>query len=220
MDLKQTGKIDTGKKIEIVFAGELPGINNSFVSQIESTEKGSLVVMAPIFEGKVVPMQPGTGVEIYFLEDNDLYRFKARIRERKKEKDVPMLVLKDVGIFEKIQRRQFYRIECFLKLRYRPIGNYTSDNENFKNAAVKDLSGGGAYFSVDDKIKKNQLLECELFLNSDDIIKFTGKVIRMEQGNGKYEIAILFKSINNKDREQIIRFIFLEQRKLRKKGLI
>jgi c-di-GMP-binding flagellar brake protein YcgR len=53
---------------------------------------------------------------------------------------------------------------------------------------------------------------------------FEGEVLRVLrynfEGKFSYEAGILYKKIENIDREAIIGFIFSTQRKLRKKGMI
>ena len=77
---------------------------------------------------------------------------------------------------------------------------------------------------LEEKVEVGKLVECEVFTSQDKKVRFFGKVIRYErselEGRFKYEAGIAYIKINDNDREAVVRYIFNEQRKLRKKGLI
>lgn len=92
----------------------------------------------------------------------------------------------------------------------------------WKEAILIDLSGGGARFISNDiypkftnvKIKLN--LECE---NICRVMEIDSKIIysiKIVDSIGKYEQRVEFTNLNDKDRENIISFIFNKERELRK----
>ena len=86
-----------------------------------------------------------------------------------------------------------------------------------------DISGGGVRILLDRNIEKGSLLECKLKINDEDLL-LKGEVVRsqliQQYPITKYEIGISFVDITEYQRDQIIGFIFEEQRKLRRKGFI
>jgi c-di-GMP-binding flagellar brake protein YcgR len=100
----------------------------------------------------------------------------------------------------------------------------TREKTPFIDVITRDLSGGGICMAVKEKVDTAKPIECQLQLPESILIKFTGKAVRLScvdnKGTYKYEVGIEFMEIDNKCRESIIGFIFQEQRKLRKKGLV
>jgi c-di-GMP-binding flagellar brake protein YcgR len=87
-----------------------------------------------------------------------------------------------------------------------------------------NISGGGICLRIEEKIDIGRLVECVVDTDADRKISFIGKVVRCEkseiESKYRYEAGIDYTRIEDKEREAVVRFIFEEQRKLRKKGLI
>ncbi|MCR4434479.1 MAG: flagellar brake protein [Clostridiales bacterium] len=218
-----------GTKMELELYDSLgEKIRPPLISEFEWAEgESTAFIAAPIHEGNIYPVRIGTVMDICFLTKGDLMTFKARVLDRDQKDNIALLKIEAVSEFEKIQRRQFFRFEWSIPVQYRIVSSYHSEqngDEPFINAVTKDLSGGGLCIVSKDKIELDKILECQLTLGSDETIKFFGKVIRVvrreDKGNCKYEVGVAFRKIDQKDRESVIKHIFEEQRKLRKKGLI
>ncbi len=198
------------------------------VSEFEWSEGNDIAfIAAPIQEGDYYPIRPGTSMSIFFSNKAEFYRFSASLTDKSVKGNLPLLKIKVTSDFERIQRRQFFRFECILPVKYRTV-----DSENalrniktpFADTITRDLSGGGACIALKEKVEKDIIIECELSIPEFNTIAFLGKVKRLSpceaKGIYKYEIGVEFIKIDNKDREAIIGYIFKEQRKLRKKGLV
>lgn len=227
-------ELKTGTKLDLEVynkQGEL--MKPALVSEFEWAEgKDTLYIAEPIHEGLIYPIHAGAIVNAYFIlssEDPlkvDLYKMRASVLERTAADNISLLKVKLAGDIEKVQRRQFFRIKCLLPVKYRyseQPGN-VSKAEDFKNALVKDISGGGLCIATEENVEINKTLELTLSLDNKNQMIFEGKVVRVSKEyrtqKYKYEIGISYAKISDKDREEIIRFIFSEQRKLRQKGLI
>ncbi|HHT98121.1 MAG TPA: flagellar brake protein [Clostridiales bacterium] len=108
----------------------------------------------------------------------------------------------------------FNRAKCELEIR--------EYKKNWKEAILTDLSGGGARFISNDiypkftKVKIKLNLECE---KSCRVMEIDSKIIysiKIAESIGKYEQRVEFVNLNDKERENIISFIFNKERELRK----
>lgn len=223
------GDIKIGTKIELEVYDELGDrIKPSFVSEYEWAEDDkTFYILAPIHEGVIYPVHSDSRMNIYFTQQEDLFKVKAKVEGRDSKDNIPLLKVKVLSEFEKMQRRQFFRFDSSVPVIYR-TGSWLVQQNNKKapmeNAITKDLSGGGLCLLTVEPLEGHSLIECEVKLEEKRAIKVVGKVVRVakvtDQGVYKYEIGVNFIKIENKDREAIISYIFQEQRKLRKKGLI
>jgi len=212
--------IKTGNKIEIIVSSKTGNDKESYISQFERISKdgNEIIIYAPIKEGKIVPLSLGINIDVYFIEDVDLFGFKAVITSRLKQGNINLLEIKKLSDINKLQRREFFRFDCMLNIKYRVINEW----EDFKDGIVTDISGGGICLVGEEFLKSNSMIECQMFLKANEKINFIGKVVRVDEENAsnKFRLGIKFIKIRNIDKETIIRYIFIEQRNLRKKGLI
>lgn len=205
---------------------------NMLVSEFEwAEEENAAMIAAPINEGVIYPIHTGTSIYIYFImkkeSEIDLYRFKAIVRDRGMSDNLALLKVEAVSEGEKVQRRSYYRLDCSLPVRFRQVESLNplhSEGIPFKQTLANNLSGGGIRLLLEDKVEVGKLIECEIPAGEGKAIRFYGKVVRYErsetEGRFKYEAGIAYIRINENDREAVVKFIFNEQRKLRKKGLI
>jgi c-di-GMP-binding flagellar brake protein YcgR len=132
------------------------------------------------------------------------------------------------GTFERLQRRKYFRLDCFLNASYRilPEEMQGEDTPKEQSAAKKtisrNLSGNGAGIVTEEELPKGTRLETEIKLTESSTIKVICKVVRcilMEGVKGKkYDIGLYFTHVSAKDQELLIKFIFDQQRLLLKKG--
>lgn len=227
MKLKE---IQPGTKLELEIMnsiGNNPKI--TLVSEFEWAESDSeAVIAAPIHDGAVFPVHIGAHINIFFIYKEDLYKFSAKVLGRRAGDNIALLKIEVKSEFERIQRRQFFRFEYSVPFKYR-VFDLSDDKLNaapsaFRNTITRDLGGGGLCFLAEEEIDMNGIVEGELDLGGNEKVKFIGRVIRVKKRDletrFKYEIGIEFYEIENRNREAIIKYIFQEQRKLRKKGLI
>ena len=227
----KASELATGTKLEIqlidFFIGDKE-IKKSFVSEFESAEGENIIyVAAPIYEGTYLPAPIGTDMFVFIYFASQFYRFKARLKDKLIRDKLPIYKLLINSEIEKIQRRQFFRLDCVLDVKCREV-EFVDERPvpkgNFSKGLTRDISGGGACLVVTEGIEKGKYVECELQIMENKIIKFYGTVVRSGKSNednkSKYGLGVEFYNIDDRTREVIISFIFEEQRKLRKKGLI
>lgn len=226
--------LKTGTKLELELENKPQhGKSGKLVSKLQVIRKGSLLIDAPFSGATINPIHTGAGIYVYFTKRTnlqiDLYRFKAKVTGREYSGNLPLLEIEAESDIKMVQRRQFYRLECTLPVQYRLVGETDCDKgidtgEKFIKSYTKDISGGGVCINAEVKLEADGILECEVLLQEDNPVRFYGNIVRIETNESesryKYLAGIAFRKIGDKDREAIIRFIFEQQRKLRKKGLI
>ena len=95
-------------------------------------------------------------------------------------------------------------------------------------AIVTNISGGGMRFNSRESLRKGEKVLLKMHLKFDDSeedYEIEAKVIHssaVQNRQDTYEACVQFTNISSRDREAIIRFVFAEERRIRrrKKGLI
>jgi c-di-GMP-binding flagellar brake protein YcgR len=229
----ELSELEIGIRLEMeLFNDDGTRFEPALVSEMECCAGAhEAVIAAPILQGKVFPVQIGTAMNLYFLNKKDaainLYKFSAVVKSREMSGNLLLLRVEQQSEIEKVQRRMFFRLDCSIQVQYRQVDSIkTEHNEDiaFKSTITDNISGGGLSMKLEEKIDTDSLLECEIFTSHNKKVRFFSRVIRCEkidmEGKSKYKVAIKYVKITEKDREAIVRYIFNEQRRLRKKGLI
>jgi c-di-GMP-binding flagellar brake protein YcgR len=137
---------------------------------------------------------------------------------RVKDEHLLLITLKISTKMQKYQRRQYYRLNCLLSFHYKD-----ETKEIWNDGTILDISGGGIRFISTYMMNKDEPIECHIQLNFEDENKHIyvgGKIvdsIETEYDTGNYETRVEFENVSSESREFIIRFVFEEERKRRKK---
>jgi len=226
--------IEMGTKLELeLFDKDGEKLETTLISEFEWLEDESLAaIAAPIFEGHIVPLPIYSELGIYFIKRIGslpcLYKFNAIIQSRSVIDNLHILMVEKQGDIIKVQRRNYFRLDCFVDVRYRiidPEGDATRNKEKtYINTLANNVSGGGVCLLLEEKLPAGAIIECEMFCDTSRKVRFYGKVVRFEEkgkeGKYKFEAGIAYIEISDYDREVIVRYIYEEQRKLLRKGLI
>jgi c-di-GMP-binding flagellar brake protein YcgR len=182
-----------------------------------------LMVSGPIRKSSIVIMHKGDiiGIEC-IVENKGRYIFRAEILNRY-EKGVYKLEIRKISKIRRFQQRKFYRFSTSLPVKIifnTKINDLSKSIE--ENCHTKDISGSGMKLLCNYKHSVGDIIQCILKLN-DKTLRFDCEVVRIEETDmGDYKFLMGIKYINIKDTERdfIVKFIFGQERKLRKKGLI
>ena len=191
------------------------------ISQIMDIASDSIYFIAtPIVNNVLAPIPVGETIKVkYAKKDAGVYIFNAKVLGRKNVDNISYMKIEKVGQISKTQRRNFFRLEVLLNVLIR-IKNNLNDEIKTVAAFTKDLSGGGVRLIS----KESLVLESMVTLIIDtkkEPIEVEGKVVRcVPFNNNDFDVGIIFEDIDEAVRTRIISFIFEEQRKMRKKGLI
>lgn len=204
----------------------------SQVFDIESEDR--IKVAMPMEQGKVILLPVDEEFNLCFYTPNGLFQCLGRVADRYKTDRIFVLVMELTTDIRRYQRREYYRLNCVLNMKSTMIDqkdvsgfsekvHFIDTDLTFDNGTMVDISGGGARFISKVKYPKdsNILFTFDLFVN-DKITsyKLLGKILlsqEIEGREGEYEHRVMFVNIMNDDRESIIKYIFEEERKIRRR---
>jgi len=218
-------KLKVNQKIELVVnAGRYQGI---YPSRVEEITPQSIVVGMPIKQGSLIPLSPGMRLEVYFSQQGTFYASGTEVLAAVKE-PIPLLFLKPLTEFRKIQRRNYVRMATILPVQYRVLTKENTEENNdqpipYIETTSRDIGGGGIAINTNEALKTTTPVELIISLPRTEI-RAIGKVVHRDElpptANMKYALGIEFTEITEQARDQIIRYIFDLQRELRGKGLL
>jgi c-di-GMP-binding flagellar brake protein YcgR len=241
-----------GDKIDIKHLDNRGRVVNSmktFVSQlIDFVDFDIINIATPIVLGKTMLLTVGDRFNLCFYSSKGLYQCNCIVLSNHKENNTIVSVVRITTNLEKFQRRQYYRLECIHEIEYRMVtkeeeilekkireDNFNSVEERnegrkrinqlereWMQAAVTDLSGGGARFN--SAVLHNQgekvLLKLEFLINGEVKKMILGAIIitseRIMNRLGAFEHRVEFNNIMQKDREDLIKYIFEQERRRRR----
>ena len=227
---KEDRKKHDGKKLPIL------------VSQLEEIdEDGELVIQMPMYKGKLVLLSLGSRYELMFYTKRGLYRAVCQVTDRYKEDNFFMVKVMLRSNLNKFQRREYFRLECIIgmdayelqreeamMLSGANLEQRISDPEvaqTLSKAVIVDISGGGIRFISERKHEAGDYLAVHMTLSNENIDKDIWVVVsivscrKAAQNMERYETRAEHIHMGNKLREIIIKYIFDEDRKIRKKDV-
>lgn len=192
-------------------------------------------ITMPMEKTKLLLLQVDEEYDMVLYTENGLYQCFVRIVDRYKSNNVFLLAVELTSNLRKYQRREFYRYSCALEMTARPLleeevqlieerGVYTLNaGLPLKRSIIVDISGGGLRFMADQKYELGSMVYCNYQLLLNGQIKeyhLVGKVLMVKESENKqgvYEHRLQYMNINLDEREEIIKYIFQEERKSRKR---
>lgn len=202
-------------------------------------EDGDLEVAMPIENGRIILLPLGARYELAFYSGSGLCHVTGQVKERYKKENVFVLRFELHSQIQKLQRREYFRCPCMFDVQFYPITEEQADimtgdqiyallrgqsvfyNEQ-KQGMLLDLSGGGAKFIGEDLLEPDDYILVVLKLSNDNTDKqylIKSRVIssfKAENRNGKIESRVQFLFHDEQMREEIIRFLFEEERRTRR----
>jgi len=195
----------------------------------------TIELVMPMEQTKLILLPIDGEYEVFFYTENGLYECNVRIIDRYKSNNVYILLVELQTNLRKYQRRDFYRYSCALDLESR---NLTPEEiDAFKNSqaytaprgipasksTIVDISGGGLRFisQASFEVEHNIMCKYDLFIHGgvkgyEIICEVLGKR-SLDNKPGFFEYRVRFLNLNNDEREEIIQYIFEEERKNRRK---
>lgn len=195
-----------------------------------------LELMMPIEKGKVILLQVDGEFDLCFYTEKGLYQCYARVLDRYKSNNVYIVVMELTSNLRKHQRREFYRFGCALDMSSRLLEKeeiaameqgrlYLKQGIPTRRSVVADISGGGLRFIADFSYEAGAYICCSYTLNIKGQPKqyyLSGKVLsvrELEDKPGSFEHRLQYVNLDVDEREEIIRYIFEEERRQRHKAV-
>lgn len=245
--------LTTGDKVEVMRTAGLansPVDKKVYYSQVvEIDQDDRITITMPIEAGRIIPLSLNERFWFVFFTQGGMYQAKGVILAREKQGNVHVVYIRLLTELERIQRRQFYRIDCVLDVEYRVMDPMEAKgfeilrtkayktmeerlkikrflvpmNDNWNPGVAIDISGGG--MRINTKIyyeEKPEYVEMRFALRLGEYLKeirSPARVIRYSKVKNipdTYELRIEFVEIETKQREDIVQYVFNEDRIRRK----
>lgn len=201
--------INVGDRIELTHvksALRRKVTENTYTSQLLDYDGlRTAKISMPIYEGKVIPLELEDEFDLCFFNAAGLYRCRAKVIKRLREGNIHMAMMTFLSLPKKYQRRQFYRLDCHIPVRYRVISEQEKTLRDFLNttvfedpalmeayerkleeyqkgaqeAVLTDISGGGIRFQCRQVVEPGDLVEVEIPLAMPDGMRSFQSVVKV-----------------------------------------
>lgn len=197
-------------------------------------ENGEVEIAMPIENGRVHLLPLGVRYAFVFYTCAGVYHCIGRIKERCKRDNIYVLLVEFHSPLGRYQRRQYYRYPCLINAWFYIVGEKAVEGnpeealhhlrddrfyEKQQRCKILDISGGGVRMVSEENLKVGGCLLLILRLTNEQMDEqhyIIGRVIMSEalkEYPGQYQARVQFVIKDNKVREEIIRYIFEEERK-------
>lgn len=212
--------------------------NKTYTSKVyDVMSEDQIEILMPTEQQKLILLPVDGEFQLVFYTESGLYECIGRIIERYKSNNVYILLIEIETNLRKYQRREYYRYNCIMDMFIRDFeegevdeaGNILGDGEldlekSMQKATIVDISGGGIRFVAPFAYKRGDLVlvRYKLYVKGRfkeyNIISRILEVRRLEStGRSGYQHRVQYMHISIRDREEIIQYIFDEERKNRQK---
>lgn len=198
---------------------------------IDLVSEDRIEVAMPMEKSKLILLPVGGEYDLCFFSSNTLYQCYARVIDRYKNNNIYMLLLELTSNLRKHQRREYYRFSCALEMNSRTLQEEEiqamEQHEELmmpglplQRSVIVDISGGGLRFVADYAYEVNSLILCKYQLWHEGINReynLVGKVLssrELENRPGVFEHRVQYVNVEDEKREEIIKYIFGEERKI------
>ncbi|MCR5753913.1 MAG: flagellar brake protein [Acetatifactor sp.] len=232
--------VEPGNKVELQSVDRAFGLvkeeeQKSYHSTVyDILSEDTMELTMPLEQSKLILLPVDSEYNLVFYGPNGPYQCFARIIDRYKTENVYVFVVELTSNLRKYQRREYYRFSCALEMCSRTlveeeiqaiekrIPYELHPGLPLKRSVIVDISGGGLRFICSQKYEVGTLIYCSYHLIKDGERKHyevIGKVLgvkELESRPGTYEHRVQYYNIDESVREEIIKFIFEEERRERK----
>lgn len=233
--------VELGDKLELILVEGISGKNNEMMKRVYSSKINDIIsedrleILMPMEKTKLVLLPVDAEYDMAIYSRNGLYQCFVRVVDRYKSDNMYLLVVELTSNLRRNQRREYYRFSCALEMCSRTLETEEVEaiehDEMFnlvpglplKRSVIVDISGGGLRFISEQKYEEGSLIYCSYHLlvnGTRKLYELVSKVLEVkpvENRKGVFEHRVQYINISEGVREQIIRYIFQEERKNMKK---
>jgi len=198
----------------------LENSETAFKSIIQGVGENTFTIQAPTKRGETLLLHNGDKVKISFFANGAYYFFDTMVVGRVVERDIPLYRLAVPADMERVQKRNYVRLDIVLEIHYqkqvasKETGELVPAGPKVQ-AFTRDISGGGMQFISKEQLAVNSLISIELqvadWKGRKKTVAVLGKVLRVERLEShqrRWSVGVVFDEINERDRDAIISFIF------------
>lgn len=189
---------------------------------VQDVRDGMMAVSTPGPSYGAGHIRPGQRWVVRYFDEMREYRFTARIRSVQRT-PVALAWLELPAQVEEIQRRQHVRLPVILPAHvWVEAGEEEGDTPGLPASTV-DISAGGVQLRLADALPAAGSYRVAIELAEGPVTARARRVRSVERrlpdGRCHWDYGFAFVEIDPADQDRIVRFIFTEQRRLRRQGL-
>ena len=176
-----------------------------------------MVLPIPSAAGVLMYFPTDARLAVYVTRDDSQYRGESRVVRVFRRRSVPVMEVTVPGSYERVQRREYVRWECSLNVRWWAIDGAIDEGQGI----TVNLSCGGMLGGSRTPLRLGGRYRFEVRLPGAPL-SMNGIVVRIDSdGGGSGSLwAVDFTRIGVADQDRIVSYIFGEQLRLRRLGLL
>ena len=198
-----------------LLGGEMPGPLRTHVLAVDPE---GIVLALPMARQKWVVPAPGTRVRVVYRDPQDrqaergLFGFTTVVLAARLQPE-PLLRLAPPERVERVQRREWVRLDVRLPVRLERPGNPPEVLE----VRTLDISGGGLRLLSPRPLRPGELVRLQIAFPGGWEVRATGRVVRAEAvEREQHEAGVEFVEIDPRLQDRIAGFILAEQARRRR----
>lgn len=226
--------------VQLVEKEDVKAVQGIFYTSIFDVAQESIELQMPMVGGRLQLLPKNIRYEFIFSTPSGLYKAQGTVTDHIKKEHFYLLKIVLTSPLEKFQRREYYRITCMVPMIFMGVTEeaamegtidavrkkMTAGNEMTVRGigTILDISGGGARFTSSNSLADVKFLLLEFQLPQENKkspleIDVVAKLIDSKQADTKdkymHRVKFYFKDPHMK--EQLIGYVFQEERRIRKK---
>ena len=230
-------KVELKSTVSVVLPDGTEGVKTYKTTVHNVLDDGRLEIVMPMENTKLILLPIGGEYDVCFYSYGRMYRATVMIVDRQKANGIYTITAELTSGLHKYQRREYYRFNCVVEMKARQLTERETEifkrgytlvvsDEGMVQGVIVDISGGGARFVARTLFEEGSYLMIDFSLCIMEVERpflLAAKVIcsnEIENRPGEYENRLKFEFISSAEREEIIKYIFDEERKNRKNGKI
>lgn len=221
-------------------------VKSEFITRVQDIKKETYCLEMPIRQSGSSMLSKGDIVDVTFNRKDSAYLFKASILDLFESPNHSMSI-KKISDTERIQRRKYVRLDISGRMGYRLLGLPPQNGPVLgpeKIGTLLNISAGGVLFEGDLKIKSDSVIIMSFSLKENDTLDNVLAVVKRCEGSRSEGYIIGAEFITKENLKEyglddlseflpqgtgtfdenlqkiVVQFIYDEQIKLRKKGLL
>ncbi|MGE5590548.1 MAG: flagellar brake protein [Bacillota bacterium] len=209
----------------------------TYPTRVEEVGRDGVVLAAPLVGRRALQLPPGARVRLKADGKRaGVSTMETSVRESlpvAPERRIPVIVLEPEGKVEQVQRRADVRMEVDIPIRYGILASPEDTGDGAPQpmwptleATLVDISAGGAQILTDIRLVSGAQLDVHLRLpDSNESLQLVAEVMRVlrseaRRGHEVHWVAVRWVGAESRDRDAIVGFIFREQVRRRRRGLL
>ena len=210
----------------------------SYTSSVfDVTDDNEIIINMPSSGGKMVVLSTGLSYEFAFTTSAGIFMSSGVVVRRSKQGVFYLLAIRLTGKLTKLQRREYYRMECMMPLIYQSVLAESAKEETIEAVrdamakeeidiryrgmgTIMDISGGGIRFQCTETLQDvtHLLFSFQIVVNEKKRqVEVVGRLLHSEfkEQAQRYEHRAEFIYKDGISSDDIIKYIFDEERRVR-----